>query len=118
MKTIRETPAYVTTWANVYAIQGQYEKAAERTVRAFASAPDSGAHYSSLANSLLALQRFEEARRIIHEAKARKLDDFIVHNALYALAFVGADSSTMTEEQQWFAGQSDLRTWAYARLRH
>ena len=93
---------------NVYAMQGQWEKASQAYGESLRLSPNSGAHYSSLANSLLALQRFEEGRRIIYEAKARKLDDFIDHNALYALAFVGADSSTMTEEQQWFAGQSDL----------
>jgi hypothetical protein len=43
------------------------------------------------------LQRFDEARQIVREAQARKLDDFILHNALYALAFVGADSAAMAE---------------------
>ena len=53
------------------------------------------------------MQRFDEARQIIHEAQARKLDDFILHNALYALAFLGADSAAMAEQQQWFAGKPD-----------
>ena len=66
--------------------------------------------YENLANSLLALQRFDETRQIIHEAQARKLDDSILHNALYALAFLGADSAAMAEQQQWFAGKPDMRT--------
>ena len=53
------------------------------------------------------MQRFDETRQIIHEAQARKLDDFILHNALYALAFLGADSAAMAEQQQWFAGKPD-----------
>jgi hypothetical protein len=53
------------------------------------------------------LQRFEEARQVIHEVQARKLDDFVVHNALYALAFLGSDSAAMAEQQQWFAGDPE-----------
>jgi hypothetical protein len=53
------------------------------------------------------LQRFEEARQLMQEAQARKLDDEILHNTLYALAFLGADSAAMAEQQQWFAGRPD-----------
>ena len=45
--------------------------------------------------------------RIIHEAQARKMDDSILHSALYALAFVGADSTAMVEQQQWYAGKPE-----------
>ncbi len=57
----------------------------------------------SQGRAALASQRFDEARQIIHEAQARKLDDYPLHNALYALAFLGADSAAMAEQQQWFA---------------
>ena len=60
-----------------------------------------------LGNSLISLQRFDETRQIIHEAQARKLDDFPLHNALYALAFLGSDSAAMAEQQQWFAGKPE-----------
>ena len=30
-----------------------------------------------------------------------------LHNALYALAFLGADSAAMAEQQQWFAGKPE-----------
>ena len=70
--------------------------------------------YDNLANYALALQRFDEARQIIHEAQARKLDDSILHNALYALAFLGADSAAMAEQQQWFAGKPDYENFGLA----
>lgn len=57
---------------------------------------------------LLALQRFDQARQSIHEAQARKLEDFILYNALYGLAFLTADSSTMAEQQQWFASRPEV----------
>ena len=91
----------------VYAQQGQYEKGTEVTRQSLRLAPDNVAPYVDLANSLLALQRFDEARQIIQQAQARKLDDVILRNALYALAFLASDSRAMSEQQQWFAGKPE-----------
>jgi eukaryotic-like serine/threonine-protein kinase len=70
-------------------------------------APDNLAPSADLANGLLSLQRFDEARQVIREAQARKLDDVVLHNALYALAFLGEDSAAMAEQQQWYAGKPE-----------
>jgi serine/threonine protein kinase/tetratricopeptide (TPR) repeat protein len=91
----------------VFSNQGQYEKAVEVTRQGLRLAPDRLALYVNLANWTFALQRFEEARQVIHQAQARKLDDFVLHNALYALAFLGSDSAAMGEQQQWFAGKPE-----------
>ena len=92
---------------NVYAFQGQWEKAREAYSQSLRLAPDNGAPYGNLANTLLALQRFDEARQTVQQAEARKLGDFVLHNALYALAFLGTDSAAMAEHQQWFAGKPE-----------
>jgi serine/threonine protein kinase/Tfp pilus assembly protein PilF len=91
----------------VYGSQGEYEKAAETTKQALRLAPNRGFLYANLVNKLLALQRFDEARQIIQDAQARKLDNFSFHSALYLLAFVGADSAAMAKEQQWFASKPE-----------
>jgi len=96
---------------NVYGAQGQYEKAVEVERQALHLAPDQGALYENLANFTLALQRFDEARQSIHEAQARKLDDLLLRNALYGLAFLGSDSAAMAEQQQWFAGKPDYENF-------
>ena len=106
-------PAAYNNLGNVYAAQGQFEKAAETARQAVRLAPDQIGWYESLANHALALQRFDEARRIIHEAQERRLDDAITHNALYALAFLGADSAAMAEQQQWFVGKPE-ENWGLA----
>jgi eukaryotic-like serine/threonine-protein kinase len=98
----------------VFANQGQYEKAMEITRQAVRLAPDQVAPYDNLANYALALQRPDEVRQTIHEAQARKMDDFILHNALYALAFLGSDSAAMAEQQQWFAGKPDYENFGLA----
>ncbi len=91
----------------VYGAQGQYEKAAETTRQSLRLRPDWVGSYEAIANYTLALQRFDETRQSNHEAQARKLDDLTLRNALYALAFLGADSAAMAEQQQWFAGKPE-----------
>jgi tetratricopeptide (TPR) repeat protein len=92
---------------NTYSEQGQYEKAAEEYREGLRLELGSNGPYEDLANSLLALRRFDEARQTIQQVQARKLDDFVAHNVLYALAFVRGDSSAMAEQQQWFAGKPE-----------
>jgi eukaryotic-like serine/threonine-protein kinase len=116
-ETIESYPRRAAAYGNlglVYGAQGQYEKAAEITRQALRLAPDLVSHYGNLANCTLALQRFDETRQSSHEAQARKLDSFILHSALYALAFLGSDSAAMAEQQQWFAGKPDYENWGLA----
>jgi DNA-binding winged helix-turn-helix (wHTH) protein/tetratricopeptide (TPR) repeat protein len=103
----RDEAAYVNLGL-VYAAEGQYEKATEITRQGARLAPDAVSEYENLANYSLALQRLDDTRQVIHEAQARKIDDFILHNALYALAFLAADSAAMAEQQQWFAGKPEF----------
>ena len=109
----REAGAYLNLGI-VYAGQGQYEKATEITRQAVHLAPERVAPYEGLASYTLAVQRFDETRQIIHEAQARKLDDFLIHSALYTLAFLGADSAVMAEQKQWFAGKPELEYFGLA----
>ena len=99
----------------MFAWQGQYEQGyGDHKAKACALHRIALVFYGNLANYTLALQRFDEARQIIHEAQARKLDHFILHDALYALAFLGADSAAMAEQQQWFAGKPDYENFGLA----
>src|SRR5208283_4663120 len=97
-----------------YAAQGQYEKAAEVGRQALRLEPDNLWWYGDLAQYALALQRFDEARQIIHEAQARKMDALYFHNVLYALAFLGADSGAMAEQQKWFADKPEYENFGLA----
>ena len=92
---------------NVYIAQGQYEKAAQEFRESLSRIPDNSSPYNDLSNSLLALQRFDEARQIVRQAHARKLDDYLLRNVLYTLAFLREDPRGMAEQQQWFAGKPE-----------
>jgi tetratricopeptide (TPR) repeat protein len=109
----RDIAAHVNS-GTVYSEQGQYEKAAESYRESLRLVSDTVASYEALANCLLALQQFDEARKAIQQAQMRKLDDFVSHDALYALAFLGADSSTMVEQQQWFTGQPESEHFGFS----
>jgi len=85
--------------------QGQHEKGAEIARQGLRLAPDSVVLREDLSGFALALQHFDEARQTLREAQARKLDDFAIHQILYYLAFLGSDSSTMAEQQQWLTSQ-------------
>ena len=98
----------------VYSALGQYEKAAEVARQIMPRAPDLVYLYENLAVYAAALQRFDEARQIIHEAQARKMDDFGLHQTLYALAFLGEDSAAIAEQQQWFDGKPEFENFGLA----
>ena len=103
----REDAAYVNLGL-VYAALGQYEKATEITRQVARHAPEAVSEYENLANYALALQRYDETRQVIHEAQVRKVDDFILHNASYALAFGASDLAAMADQQRWFASKAEF----------
>jgi len=90
---------------SVYIAEGQYEKGKESYSRSLSLAPDNAYPYVGLAMSLLASQRLDEARQTVQQAAARKLDNLLLHNVLYAIAFLQDDSQAMVEQQQWFVGK-------------
>jgi hypothetical protein len=100
--------------ASLFNLQGQYEKAEEIEKRMSRLAPNLGLAYQNLANDALALQRLDDARQIAHEGQTQMANDFILRNALYALAFLDADSAAMAEQQQWYAGKLEYENYGLA----
>jgi eukaryotic-like serine/threonine-protein kinase len=100
-----------TNLCNLYDEQGEYEKAIEACHESFRLGSEWS--YVQLINGLLALQRFDEARSTVQQAQSHKLDNFILHNALYALAFLKLDSAGLAEQQQWFAGKPE-EDWGFS----
>jgi eukaryotic-like serine/threonine-protein kinase len=89
--------------SDVLALQGQYQKAVEISRQGLRLAPGRIYWYVNIAIYTRALQHFDEARQIIREAQANKLDADGFHSELYLLAFLRSDSGAMSEQQQWFA---------------
>jgi serine/threonine protein kinase/tetratricopeptide (TPR) repeat protein len=102
-----QTPPAMQNLAILYGEQGQYAKAAAQYRELLTVAPGSGSVYGGLGNSLLALQRLDEAAQAIEQAQAKKLDNLVLHEVLYALAFLRADSTAMQVQQQLFSRKPD-----------
>ena len=109
----RESSGYIGLGL-AYAALGQYEKAEKATRQAMRMTPNRMSAYLNLANCMLGLQRIDEARQLIQEAQARKLDDAIAHLTLYVVAFIGSDSSAMTEQRKWFAERPEYDNYGLA----
>ena len=102
-----QTPTAMQNLAILYGEQAQYAKAAAQYRELLAVAPESGSVYGGLGNSLLALQRLDEAAQAIEQAKAKKLDNLVLHEVLYALAFLRGDFAAMEQQQQLFSGKPE-----------
>jgi tRNA A-37 threonylcarbamoyl transferase component Bud32/tetratricopeptide (TPR) repeat protein len=96
-----------STLAITYAALGQYGRAIE----AIQKDRHTSLYYGNLANFLLGAQRIEEARRTLREAEAAKVDNFGMHNARYAIAFLAGDSGGMRQEQGWFAARPEVENF-------
>jgi serine/threonine protein kinase/Tfp pilus assembly protein PilF len=88
-----------------YTLLGQYPLATEALRQSIHLNPESPAAYGFLADALIALQKFDEARQVIEHARARKIEAFLFHNALYGLAFLNSDSAVMAKEETWITSQ-------------
>ena len=100
--------------AYLYTRLGQYEKSAEAARKLIALDPDDPFGYVNLSLDHLALQQFVDARQTIEQARAHKVDDYLLHNYLYILGFLQADAAGMAEQQRWFAGQAAYENFGLA----
>jgi eukaryotic-like serine/threonine-protein kinase len=102
----RDHSAY-NNLGTTYLSEGQYEKGAEVERSDLLLVPDFVGAYDDLANALLGLQRLDDARQTVAQEQARKLDDYVSREALYAVAFLRSDVSGLAEQQEWFAGKPE-----------
>jgi len=86
---------------------GQFDKALEEARESIRLNPNSASGYSLSAAAFVGLNRFDEAREIIGQALAQKLETTAMHRTLYRIASVGGDVTTMEQQIQWAKGKPD-----------
>ena len=89
-------------------VEGRYEPAVEQMQKSLRLNPDDVITYDNLSESLLALNRLDDARKIFDEAIARKLDDDVLHLARYGIAFLQSDGKVMSEQTAWFTDRPEV----------
>jgi len=77
---------------------GQHDEAVAAFRRAAELDPHFSAPYANLIGSLVALNRFDDARPLVTNAAARGFDTTGVRRNAYVLAFVAGDAAAMTRE--------------------
>ncbi len=116
-KAIEAQEAYVRNYpresrgsgnlGNLYSITGQYEKAVAATSEAQRLNPNTTIWPGNLAEALIGLNRFDEARDVCQKAIAQKLDSTSIRERLYTVAFVKGDAQGMQEQITWANGRTD-----------
>lgn len=109
----RDGAAYVSLGV-VYSVLGEYAKATEYGRKSLEFSSDSVYSYVNLTNELMGDQKLEEARKTVEVARSRKLDDYILHNALYGLAFIDQDATGMQNEVRYFVSHPAIEDVAYS----
>jgi tetratricopeptide (TPR) repeat protein len=83
-----------------YSDLGQYGKAVQEAKKALEFNPDLGPAYVNLGLSLVAQDRFDDARATM-EAGLRHTDHVALHLNLYVVAFLSDDQSGMANQIEW-----------------
>jgi eukaryotic-like serine/threonine-protein kinase len=97
-----------------YEILGQYFKSLDIFQKAIQLDPSNIVPRSSIPAAFMALQRFDEAHQSIQQAFEKKMDGFLFHVQLYALAFLAKDAKGMEQEQKWFETNPDSANFGFA----
>ncbi|HEY4742178.1 MAG TPA: protein kinase [Candidatus Acidoferrales bacterium] len=99
----------------VYFQLGQLDKVLDAVRESVDLDPNNVIDLESLSDSLMVLNRLDEARKPLDEAIAKKLDDDGIHLQFYEIDFLQGDTRGMSEQMSWFDGKPDLEheRWAF-----
>jgi eukaryotic-like serine/threonine-protein kinase len=91
--------------AITYASLGQIEKALPEYQEALRLGPDYAYSNGNLVRTYRLLNRLDDAKKVLEEAQARKLDNEDLHEQGYLLAFVNRDQEEMDRQMAWGNGR-------------
>ncbi len=95
-------PAYL---AMVHFSLGQYEKALLELQESLRLDPDDANVYGQLALTYICLNQLDNAKKMLEQAEARKLDNEWLHEVSYMLAFMNRDHGEMERQVAWGTGK-------------
>jgi eukaryotic-like serine/threonine-protein kinase len=98
---------------NLYAATGQFEKAVAATGHALELNPNTTIWPGNLAEALIGLNRFDEARDVCRRALAQKLDSTSIRERLFTVAFIRNDWQDVEQQFNWATGRTDEYRAAY-----
>jgi tetratricopeptide (TPR) repeat protein len=81
----------------IYSQLGQYEKALTETQES-QHLESNLIGYTNLADIYLALNRTDDAKKVIEQAQERKFEGDVLHSTIYLLAFIKSDTAEMDRQ--------------------
>ena len=93
--------------ASKYGNTGQYEKVIEYSREAVRLDPTIQYAYSNLMYAYLNLSRYDEARAVVEQALANKVDFIDNHDVLFRIAFIQGDAAAMRRQIDWTKGKPE-----------
>jgi DNA-binding winged helix-turn-helix (wHTH) protein/Flp pilus assembly protein TadD len=87
---------------------GQYDKSLAEYREALRLSRNLAMDYDNLVDIYRLLDRFEEARATLEEARTKGIDSPVLHAHRYILAFLGDDAAGMKQQVDWGAGKPGL----------
>jgi DNA-binding winged helix-turn-helix (wHTH) protein/tetratricopeptide (TPR) repeat protein len=87
-----------TNLAARYGAIGRYQEALDEAREGVRLNPDAGVAYGAVAHTLIGLGQLGEARAVIEQALARKVDPPYSHYMLYAIALLEGDAAAMQQQ--------------------
>jgi len=91
--------------ASAYRRLGQFDKALAQFEAALRLDPNNAETYGEVAFMHSHLNRLDDAKNILEQARARKLEHSLLHLATYDLAFLNGDRAGMQQQVEWTAGR-------------
>src|SRR5208282_6070957 len=89
---------------NIYTALGQYDKGIVETETQQKLEPNI-VGYGNLAALYIAVNRLDDARRVLQEAQQKGFDGLVIRSDLYTLSFLSGDNADMDREVAWAAGR-------------
>jgi tetratricopeptide (TPR) repeat protein len=99
-----------------YQFLGQYDKALPKGLQAVRLEPGTIFGYEVAAGSYIALDRLDEAKAILNQAQAHKLEDAVLHHFSYQIAFLQGDAPQMAKQAAWAMGKPGIESLALSDL--
>jgi Flp pilus assembly protein TadD len=89
----------------VYQQLGRYDKAVDETQESLLLAPTTTG-YGNLAVEYIALDRLDDAEKLLQQAQTKGFDGLYIREGLYLLAFRRGDGKGMGQQLAWAAGRT------------
>jgi len=96
---------------DLHMIEGEWGKALQETQDSLLLEPNSATAQSNLALIQLALNRTEDSKTTLEQARTRKLDSRALRLAAYETAFLEGNQETMQQQLDWAAGRRGEEDW-------